>query len=49
MNQFRRKNWERGGSHPLSRDARSFLVQYTQTGKNIPNYHKIYQMIIKYI
>jgi hypothetical protein len=25
-----------------------FLVQNTQTGKNIPNYHEQYQMSIKY-
>jgi hypothetical protein len=28
--------------------ARFFLVQRTKTGKNIPNYHKIYDMMIKY-
>jgi hypothetical protein len=31
-----------------SRVARYFLVQYTNVGKYIPNYHKIYQMSIKY-
>jgi hypothetical protein len=30
-----------------SRGARFFLVKYTNTGKNIPNSHKIYQMAIK--
>jgi hypothetical protein len=25
------------------------LVQYTNAGKNMPNYHQIYQMAIKYI
>jgi hypothetical protein len=25
-----------------------FSVQSTKTGKNIPNYHKLYQMSIKY-
>jgi hypothetical protein len=25
--------------------ARFFLVQNTKTGKNIPNYHKIYQSV----
>jgi hypothetical protein len=31
------------------RVARFFSVQFTSTGKNILNYHKIYQMSIKYI
>jgi hypothetical protein len=31
-----------------SRVARFFLVQNTNTGKNIPNYHEQYQMSIKY-
>jgi hypothetical protein len=31
-----------------SRVARFFLVQNTKTGKNIPNFHKLYQMSIKY-
>jgi hypothetical protein len=36
-------------SSPVSsRVARFFLVQHTKTGKNVPNYHKIYQMSIKY-
>jgi hypothetical protein len=30
------------------RVARFFLVQNTKTGKIKPNYHKIYQMAIKY-
>jgi hypothetical protein len=30
------------------RVARFFLVQNTKTGKNIPNYHELYQMDIKY-
>jgi hypothetical protein len=30
------------------RVARFFLVQNTKTGENIPNYHKLYQMAIKY-
>jgi hypothetical protein len=28
--------------------ARFFLVQNIKTGENIPNYHKIYKMAIKY-
>jgi hypothetical protein len=31
----------------LIRVARFFLVQQTKKGKNIPNYHKIYQMSVK--
>jgi hypothetical protein len=31
-----------------TRVARFFLVQNTKTGKNIPNYHKLYQISIKY-
>jgi hypothetical protein len=31
-----------------TRVARFFLVQNTKTGKNIPNYYKLYQMSIKY-
>jgi hypothetical protein len=31
-----------------TRVARYFLAQFTNTGQNIPNYHKIYQMSIKY-
>jgi hypothetical protein len=31
-----------------TRVARFFLVQYTKTGKNIPNNHKISQMATKY-
>jgi hypothetical protein len=31
-----------------TRTARFFLAQHTKTGKNIPNYHKLYQMAIKY-
>jgi hypothetical protein len=30
------------------RVARFVLVQNTKTGKNIPNYHELYQMSIKY-
>jgi hypothetical protein len=30
------------------RVARFFLVQHTKPGKNIPNVHKIYQILIKY-
>jgi hypothetical protein len=30
------------------RVARFVLVKNTKTGKNIPNYHKIYQMLIKH-
>jgi hypothetical protein len=26
-----------------------FLAKITNTGKNLPNYHKMYQMSIKYI
>jgi hypothetical protein len=33
---------------PEFRVARFFLLQNTKTGKNIPNYHKIYQMAIEY-
>jgi hypothetical protein len=25
-----------------------FLVQNSKTGENIPNYNKVYQMVIKY-
>jgi hypothetical protein len=32
----------------MARVARFFLVQNTKWGKNIPNYHKIYQMTITY-
>jgi hypothetical protein len=32
-----------------SRVAKFFLVQYTNTGENITNYHKRYQTSIKYI
>jgi hypothetical protein len=39
-------------SHPpaaaADRVARLFLVQNTKTGKNIPNYHELYRMSIKY-
>jgi hypothetical protein len=31
-----------------SRVARLFLVKNTQTGENIPNYHELYKMSIKY-
>jgi hypothetical protein len=31
-----------------TRVARFFLVQNTKTGKNIPNYHELYQVAIKY-
>jgi hypothetical protein len=34
---------------PLTSVARFFLAQHTQTGKNIQNYHKIYQMATKYL
>jgi hypothetical protein len=33
---------------PETRVARFFLVQDTKTGKNVPNEHKMLQMIIKY-
>jgi hypothetical protein len=33
--------------HPL-RVARSFLVHDTKTGKNVPNEHKMHQIVIKY-
>jgi hypothetical protein len=36
------------GSAGFFRAARLFLLQHTKTGKNIPNYRKLYQMIIKY-
>jgi hypothetical protein len=29
--------------------ARFFLVHDTKTGNNVPNEHKIYQMVIKYL
>jgi hypothetical protein len=32
----------------VSRVARFFLVQNTKTGKNMPNYHELYQMSISY-
>jgi hypothetical protein len=32
-----------------TRVARFSLVQYTNTWKNIPNYHKIYQMAVNYV
>jgi hypothetical protein len=32
----------------VGRVARFFLVQNTKTGKNTPNYHKLYQMSVKY-
>jgi hypothetical protein len=32
----------------LTRVARFFLVHDTKTGKNVPNEHKMYQMVIKY-
>jgi hypothetical protein len=31
-----------------SRFARFILVQHTKTGKNLPNGHKTYQLIVKY-
>jgi hypothetical protein len=31
-----------------TRVARFFLVHDTKTGKNVPNEHKMYQMVIKY-
>jgi hypothetical protein len=31
-----------------SRVARFFVVQNTKTGKNLSNYHKLYQMSLKY-
>jgi hypothetical protein len=32
----------------MGRVARFFLLQNTKTGENVPNYHKLYQMSIKY-
>jgi hypothetical protein len=29
--------------------ARFLLIKYTKKRKSIPNYHKIYQMVIKFI
>jgi hypothetical protein len=31
-----------------SKVARFFLVHYTKTGINVPNEHKMYQLVIKY-
>jgi hypothetical protein len=31
-----------------TRVARFFFVHHTKMGRNIPNYHKIYQMALKY-
>jgi hypothetical protein len=31
-----------------SRVARFFLVHDTNAGKNVPNEHKMYQMVMKY-
>jgi hypothetical protein len=28
--------------------ARFFLVQHTKTGKNVPNEHEMYRVVIKY-
>jgi hypothetical protein len=36
------------GAKLYLRVARFFLVHYTKTGKNIPNEHKMYLMVIKY-
>jgi hypothetical protein len=38
-----------GGRQDCSRVARFVLIQNTKAGKNIPNYHTIYQMAITYI
>jgi hypothetical protein len=35
-------------NHLETRVARSFLVQHTKTGRNIPNDHKAYQIVTKY-
>jgi hypothetical protein len=32
----------------MCRVARFFLVQNTKMGKNVPNYHELYQLSIKY-
>jgi hypothetical protein len=32
-----------------ARVARFFLVQHSKTGKNIPNDHKMYQIVIRYV
>jgi hypothetical protein len=37
-----------GKTHLTTRVARFFLVHDTKTGKNAPNEHKMYQMVIKY-
>jgi hypothetical protein len=36
------------GANVYSRVARFFLVQNTKKGKNIPNYHELYKISIKY-
>jgi hypothetical protein len=36
------------GAKLYLRVARFFLVHYTKTGKNVPNEHKMYLMVIKY-
>jgi hypothetical protein len=38
----------KNGFADLSRVARFFFVHDTETGKNVPNEHKIYQMVINY-
>jgi hypothetical protein len=42
------QNPGKGRSVIVDRAARFFLVQYTKTGKNIPNDRKIYPMATKY-
>jgi hypothetical protein len=42
---FYKSKFENGVS---LRVARFFLVHDTKTGKNVPNEHKMYQMVIKY-
>jgi hypothetical protein len=48
IDKIRRKMWSYITSIPGIKVARFLLVQNTKTGKNIPNYHKMYQMTIKY-
>jgi hypothetical protein len=40
--------WPWGGGHD-DKVARFFLLQHTKTGKNTSNFHKIYQIAMKYL
>jgi hypothetical protein len=49
VSQQNRRFIESGRStYERSRVARFFLVRDTKTGKNVPNEHKLYRMVIKY-